>query len=112
MNTASNSRPLAECTVISCIASCPACAWLSPASSEACDRKADSGDITARQRRVGVEDFHAVLVDDGRARLASDGGPMQRRRGAAEAFLGTNWVAALTSCSRFSMRSAPSFSFW
>ena len=46
MKTQSNSRPLAECTVISCIASWPACAWLSPASSDACVRKAASGDIT------------------------------------------------------------------
>jgi hypothetical protein len=45
MNTASNSSPLAECTVISCTASCPAWAWLSPASSAACVRKAASGDM-------------------------------------------------------------------
>ena len=36
MKTESNSSPLAEWIVISWTASCPACAWLSPASSEAC----------------------------------------------------------------------------
>ena len=45
MKTQSNSRPLAEWIVISWIASWPACAWLSPASSEACVRKAASGDM-------------------------------------------------------------------
>ena len=41
------------------------CAWLSPASSDACDRKADSGDITVGMRGIGVEDLEAVFVDDG-----------------------------------------------
>ena len=43
MNTQSNSRPLLECTVISWMASWPACAWLSPDSSAAWVRKAASG---------------------------------------------------------------------
>ncbi len=47
MNTAENSSPFAACTVISCTASCPACAWLSPASSDACDRKPASGVIVS-----------------------------------------------------------------
>ncbi|SIL47793.1 Uncharacterised protein [Mycobacteroides abscessus subsp. abscessus] len=46
MNTASNSSPLAACTVISWTASWPRLAWLSPASNDACDRKPASGDAS------------------------------------------------------------------
>jgi hypothetical protein len=47
-------QTLAECTVISCTASCPAWAWLSPASSAACVRKAASGDSVSPVSAVGA----------------------------------------------------------
>jgi hypothetical protein len=101
MNTASNSRPLAECTVISWIASCPAWAWLSPASSAAWVRKAASG----RHDLAGLGVGHRGL---GRRRLLSSTGS------ATASLPKPSWVtklsAALTSSSRFSMRSWPSFS--
>jgi hypothetical protein len=42
-NTSGNSRPLAECRLMSCTQSSQASAWPSPASSAACARNAASG---------------------------------------------------------------------
>ena len=62
MNTAMNSSPFAAWTVINCTASCPACAWLSPASSDACDKNPASGVILSGVlrgigRTGGIEDI-------------------------------------------------------
>ena len=61
MKTQSNSRPLAEWIVISWIASCPACAWLSPASSEAWVRKAASGDMISPVSASGTRRGGAMI---------------------------------------------------
>ena len=110
MNTQSNSSPLAECTVISCTASWPACAWLSPASSAAWVRNAASGDMISPVSASGVTSTAATACG-APAAIA----PAVSSTGSATASLPkpscvTKASAALTSSSRFSMRSAPSFS--
>ena len=87
MNTQSNSSPLAECTVISCTASCPACAWLSPASSAACVRNAASGETISPVSASGVTSTAATAcrhAGGDRARGLVD---RQRDRILAEALL-------------------------
>ena len=111
MKTQSNSRPLAECTVISWIASCPACAWLSPASSAAWVRKAASGDMISPVSASGASGCRPR--GSGQPLLAGDG--RCSSTGSATASLPkpscvTKLSAALTSSSRFSIRSAPSLS--
>ena len=63
MKTASNSRPLAACTVMSWTASWPCCAWLSPASSAACDRKAASG-VMPSGATMGASTTPGISVED------------------------------------------------
>ena len=100
MKTQSNSRPLAEWTVISWIASWPACAWLSPASSEAWVRKAASGDmISPVSASGGTRSGVAARHDLGSSAIEPPGSPAmpqpsgaelvdrQRHRVLAEAFL-------------------------
>ena len=134
MNTASNSRPFAACTVMSWIASCPACAWLSPASSDACVRKAANGDMISPVSASGVLINEAMpLVASGAgvpamaatpspdntfvnsASAANGSGVPNSSTGSATASLPkpscvTKASAALTSSSRFSSRSGPSLS--
>ncbi len=119
MNTASNSRPFAECTVISCSASCPAPAWLSPASSDACARNASSGDayagsatpasITSRSPSFGSTSTAPSVCSSARGG-AIDVGIAFARASSAKPSSPEKLAAALTSSFRFSMRSAPSFS--
>ena len=113
MKTASNSSPLAECTVISCTASLPSPAWFSPASSEACDRNEASG---------------VMLTAPGAAASSTAASPPGAESpdpgalpGDTPIDAGTSWpmpssarkaAAAVTSSRRFSMRSWPSFSAW
>ena len=111
MNTASNSRPLAACTVISCIASLPSSAWLSPASSEACDRKAASGVVR------GAASASASMITPSSDTVIGDSsaGPACGAAAAVTpALAGTSCptpcsarkaAAAFTSSRRFSMRS-------
>jgi len=78
-NTLSNSSPLAACTVISCTASCPALAWVSPLSKLALLKK-------ARMGNSGLLVLFSGCVSKG---LSS----------------GRKYSAALMSSSRFSVRS-------
>ena len=78
-NTLSNSSPLAACTVISCTASCPAPAWVSPLSRLALLKK-------ARMGNSGLSVLFSGCVSKG---LSS----------------GRKNSAALMSSSRFSVRS-------
>src|SRR5258708_7883884 len=70
MKTASNSSPLEACTVISCTASWPAWAWLSPASSAACVRKAASGDSVSP---VSASTMPATVPAGGVSGVSSSG---------------------------------------
>ena len=118
MNTQSNSSPLAACTVISCTASCPACAWLSPDSSAACVRNAASGlsvspvsasGASSAIRSGSTSSSMARLLSipwlAGLCRSSSMGNAVASRPKPSSV---TKLSAALTSSSRFSMRSAPS----
>ena len=60
MKTTGNSSPFAACTVINWTASWPAWAWLSPASSEACDKKPASGDMLTVSPVAKGSSFEAV----------------------------------------------------
>ena len=73
MKTSGNSRPLAECMVISCTQSSQASAWPSPASRAACDRNASSlGHLFGRIRfeAAGGADQLLEVLDAGFATLA------------------------------------------
>ena len=76
MNTAWNSRPLAECTVINCTASAPSPAWPSPDSSAACARNAASGSVGSASPRAGR-----------RRRLGATRGEIESRRAMDPLFL-------------------------
>ena len=87
MKTQSNSSPLAEWIVMSWTASCPAWAWLSPASSEAWVRKAASGDmispVSASGDQTRRRDDLAAGHDLGAGRrvFGAAGGPVESRAG-------------------------------
>ena len=104
MKTASNSRPLAECTVISWIASCAGLRLV----------------VAGFERGVGQEgrqrrhDLAGLGVGQS-TRIGGRRAPACSSTGSATASLPkpscvTKASAALTSSSRFSMRSWPSFS--
>src|SRR3990167_6981167 len=118
MNTASNSSPLEACTVISCTASCPAWAWLSPASSAAWVRKAARGERVSPVSASRMPGTAGAMGASGsrpwlaglcvRGLPCSSSGKATASRPKPSCV--TKLSAALTSSSRFSMRSWPSFS--
>src|SRR3990167_7144538 len=126
MNTASNSSPLEACTVISCTASCPAWAWLSPASSAAWVRKAARGERVSPVSASTIPGTAGFRGSSSTGALGSNpwltglwalcvSGVPCSSSGRATASRPkpscvTKLSAALTSSCKFSMRSAPSFS--
>ena len=123
MNTQSNSKPLEACTVISCTASWPAWAWLSPASSAACTKKACRGEsvspVSMSVPPKGKSSMGKLLSKPWLAglcdRAAATSTPVSSMGMATASLPKPSWVtklsAALINSFKFSMRSWPSFSF-
>ena len=120
MNTQSNSSPFDECTVMSCTASCPAWAWLSPDSSAACVKKATSGLRVSPVSLSGAKNSGSGSSSSAavsRPWLAGDWLKFPPSSSTGKATTSrpkpscpTNDSAALTNSAKFSSRSWPSFS--
>src|SRR3989344_1804436 len=109
-NTCTNSRPLAAWMVMSCTASWPAWAWLSPASSEACVKKASSGEMISPVSASGSVSPCATAAGSPCAIVPADSSTGRATASLPKPSWVTKASAALTNSSRFSSRSWPSFS--